>query len=492
MRTFVFTDDTSNKFWNIEVVGTYYQVKFGKVGSNGQTQRKTFASNSEAQAAADKLIKEKLKKGYTETTTAALTPVAVSAERKALEAALRAHPDEVAAHSAYADLLVEEGDPRGALIQAQLALEDPARSRDERAELAKREAELLKEHASEWMGDVGRYLVGDWSGGESPYGYEFARGWPDTVRVHPLHKPLFEALARSPEIRMLRRLDVVYDMRLHFDRFDPFVEKLNATLAEDEQMDEEDWYFTDPHEILPALNTSPYLTNLRVLKYGYSDDHPRGPSHSTMISAFHSDPAQLLDLLKVCPRLEELYLNADMDRVEEIFASELLGNLRVFQYYYGTGRYNDPSDPYPLSALTENTALKHVHTLRFHPGRDAAVGLGEFTALLNSPNLPALQHLQVHMADFGDEGADAVVASGILKRLKTLDLGYGNLTDAGAHTLAACPDLRNLKSLNVSHNGLTLAGLAPLRQTGVTIIADDQHAPDGDAARDYRYSVDWE
>ena len=67
MRTFQFSVAASHKFWNIDVTGNYYTVKFGKVGSTGQTQRKTFATAAEAQADADRLIKEKLKKGYVET-----------------------------------------------------------------------------------------------------------------------------------------------------------------------------------------------------------------------------------------------------------------------------------------------------------------------------------------------------------------------------------------------------------------------------------------
>ena len=41
-------------------------------------------------------------------------------------------------------------------------------------------------------------------------------------------------------------------------------------------------------------------------------------------------------MLKKCPRLEELYLNAELRPIDEVFSSALLGNLRVMQYYYGT------------------------------------------------------------------------------------------------------------------------------------------------------------
>src|SRR5581483_12257097 len=48
--------------------------------------------------------------------------------RQAMEQSLAANPDDLATHMAYADHLVELGDPRGEFIQVQLALEDPRRS----------------------------------------------------------------------------------------------------------------------------------------------------------------------------------------------------------------------------------------------------------------------------------------------------------------------------------------------------------------------------
>ncbi|MBN9122084.1 MAG: WGR domain-containing protein [Planctomycetes bacterium] len=501
MRTFVFTEAKSNKFWNIELSGKTFTVTFGRVGTNGQSQMKGFADAATAKKEHDKLVAEKLKKGYVETTASTPAPAKPakpepSTEQKALEAALVAHPDEATAHAVYGDYLVEAGDPRGELVQVQLALEDETRPKADRDALRKREKALLKKHAGEWMGEAGRFLVGEWSGKDKPYHGAFARGWLDTVRTLPVPEMLIEAVAKSPEARMLRRLEVIYDMRYHPFDFDQFIEKLNGVLTEDEQLDEEGFYMSDPGTLLPPLAGSPYLTNLRVLKYGFSDDHPRGPSHSTMVSPFGSKAAELLDVLKNCPRLEELYLNTDLRPIDTVFSSKLLGNLRVFQYYYGTNYsdYRSRANPYPLSVLAQNKALKNLATLRLHPGRETTIDIDEFDALVRSKNLPALAHLQVHMTTFGDEGADRLVSSGILKRLKTLDIGYGNMTDDGARVLAACPDLKNLEVLDVSKNALTRAGISALKGAGVRIVADDQHSNDegDDTYNEYLYSVDWE
>jgi uncharacterized protein (TIGR02996 family) len=71
MRTFEFSDGASNKFWNITLNGNSFTVTFGKLGTKGQTQVKDFADDASAKKEHDKLVAEKLKKGYSETTVAA-------------------------------------------------------------------------------------------------------------------------------------------------------------------------------------------------------------------------------------------------------------------------------------------------------------------------------------------------------------------------------------------------------------------------------------
>src|SRR5690349_8941601 len=99
MRTFEYRDGRSNKFWSIDLQGASFTVTFGKIGSKGQTQIKTFADAATARAAHDKLVREKLAKGYVEKTAAAPAPPARSM-REALEQALQEHPDDLAAHHA--------------------------------------------------------------------------------------------------------------------------------------------------------------------------------------------------------------------------------------------------------------------------------------------------------------------------------------------------------------------------------------------------------
>lgn len=66
MRRFELSDGVSNKFWEVEQVGCEVQVRYGKIGTAGQSQSKSHADESAATLALDKLIKEKTGKGYAE------------------------------------------------------------------------------------------------------------------------------------------------------------------------------------------------------------------------------------------------------------------------------------------------------------------------------------------------------------------------------------------------------------------------------------------
>ena len=83
-RVFVFQDFKSQKFWSIDVVGTDVTVNYGKLGTDGQTQVKNYATTEEAEKAAGKLIAEKTKKGYVETAEETAREMKVEADRKSV------------------------------------------------------------------------------------------------------------------------------------------------------------------------------------------------------------------------------------------------------------------------------------------------------------------------------------------------------------------------------------------------------------------------
>ncbi len=76
MRRFEFVEGTSKKFWEIESAGKNVTVRFGRIGTDGQTQIKAQVSEAAALSAIEKLIREKTGKGYTEVTSGASAKVA--------------------------------------------------------------------------------------------------------------------------------------------------------------------------------------------------------------------------------------------------------------------------------------------------------------------------------------------------------------------------------------------------------------------------------
>jgi DNA ligase-1 len=65
-RRFELVEGSSSKFWEVAQDGCAVTVRFGRIGSNGQTQTKELASEELAQRHADGLIEQKVAKGYRE------------------------------------------------------------------------------------------------------------------------------------------------------------------------------------------------------------------------------------------------------------------------------------------------------------------------------------------------------------------------------------------------------------------------------------------
>ena len=81
-RLFEFVDDSSSKFWEVTLNGTEFTVRFGKIGTAGQSKTKNAGSPEKAKSEAEKLIREKTGKGYKEVGGAAPTPAVGSAKEK--------------------------------------------------------------------------------------------------------------------------------------------------------------------------------------------------------------------------------------------------------------------------------------------------------------------------------------------------------------------------------------------------------------------------
>jgi uncharacterized protein (TIGR02996 family) len=406
--------------------------------------------------------------------------------RSALEDAIASDFEDRAAHAAYADLLQEQGDPRGELIQVQLALEDASLSRSQRASLRGREKRLLDAHQREWLGPLAEYLLD----GRSPAswdddpcgGYSFLihRGWLHAVEVPGLSVTMARLLRDLSFARMLSRLVIGRGEEDCSGDYDPGPDV-------PPRLD----------NVAPlALVGAPFLSTLRYFQYG--PDAPDetyevryqvpGCPHDPYSFPYPADGEHVVAIVEKMTRLEELHLLAHNVAEEQIFALRTLTNLRVLRLYHG--------HPAPLSALADNPTFANLTHLLLHPHASwegSSLPLEDVRALVRSPHLTKLRHLQLRLSDMGDAGIRAIVESGILERLDVLDLRHGCVTDAGAMLLALRPDVRHLKLLDLQRNRLTSVSI-DLMPLGPDVRVDHQHQPDesGEHNDDYLLEGDVE
>jgi uncharacterized protein (TIGR02996 family) len=468
MRTFVLKSGTTSRFWNIQL-GSYPSILVctGQDGP-GKITDHVFDSQAEARKEHDRLIAEKLAKGFVETTNEPWHGGFVSPLRTSLEETLAEGPDDLATHKAYADHLNELGDPRGEFIQVQLALEDESLATARRKELAKRESALLKQHQRTWLGPMASYWIDKIDGpsnegytSEAPHKLTWRRGWIDSLWLEDGGTEACEAaVARAPLLRLLRDFRILY---VH-----------------------DGWTYGP--SLLPKAKC---FNNVRYFQIGEDASQ-----------CFFRGQIGPDDFLKRMPRLEEFHCFDGSD------ARWILANLTYLKFPPGLARLSvhHGRGVYPLETLLKKKNLANLTYLSCWPksqvnerpdepnedGGYAYISRRSAAALFRSKKLPKLQHLRLRNSDVGDEGVRILIASGLLKRLKTLDLMGGCVTDAGAQLLAECPDLLHLEALNLTGNLIGPTGLAALRRTKVNLTADGQLRPDALDSGEYLYTGDCE
>ncbi len=304
-----------------------------------------------------------------------------------------------------------------------------------------REAELLAAHEREWLGELADHLPGD---GDEPNEHWWARGFVSELRTPRLTRELARALAVAPAARLLRTL-----------RIEEAASVSEPTYTE--------------------LIGGTCLGNLRVLEVGKA----MAPSDDPYTDGSGYTP-ELERLVECMPRVEELQLLCDGYDARALFALPNLERLQVLRIVGLAPPPGLPEETLPLDALARNAALGNLTHLLVHPASTAGlpfVPLARVAELVNSRHLTSLTHLQLRLSDMGDDGAHAIVGSGVLKRLGWLDLRNGTMTDYAARAFAVCAAAKGLRRLDLSRNAITHAGLNLLKRAGVNAVANNVPSP---------------
>jgi uncharacterized protein (TIGR02996 family) len=403
--------------------------------------------------------------------------------RDALERAVLDDPEDVSAHMAYADYLAEQGDPRGELIQVQLALEDDGHPC--REELRRREAELLDAHLRGWLGELAPFLidgVGPWSDagllrpeqGEPPRPrFRLRRGWLDALEVPWLNAALARALRSAPAARGLHRLQIEFAGDREFDLHD---------------------YPSDM--VLGLLAGAAFFPQLRSCQFGKPEADEMDAACLPHGELYGGCSARgdygVLSLVEEMPRLEELRLFfVQSEDVTRLYDLPTFTHLRVLQIHH--------LQDYNLGQLALNPSVTRLERLllmphAIFPGGSSYLPRDEVIALLRSPCAVHLTHLQLRLSDLGDEGVAEIISTGLLGRLEVLDLRHGVVTDTGALALARAGRGR-LQRLDLQRNRLTQRGISALQALALPVLrVEHQQQPGagGEYDDDYLYDGDWE
>ena len=88
-RYFEFKDAKSHKFWEVSVSAKKVNIRYGKVGTDGQTSVKELGTPSEAKDHAEKQAAGKVKKGYKEAKAKVVKKTAKKTAKKAVKKAVK-------------------------------------------------------------------------------------------------------------------------------------------------------------------------------------------------------------------------------------------------------------------------------------------------------------------------------------------------------------------------------------------------------------------
>ncbi len=469
-----FSEGTSNKFWEIALAAndSSFTTTFGKIGATGQTTIKKFSSAAEAKKEHDKLVAEKLKKGYKPVGGKAAKAAPAKAEVKPakgkkaapvvedgtkldarnpeLEKAIVANPNDREAYAVYADWLMEQGDPRGELISLQLGNKDGQAKK------------LIEKHQDYFLGPLAAHQkVYDDNGNNSV----------SHLRTSAQEKE-WQKLADQA---FFWRHGFIHRVRLSHNSYSDsgFAGDLSKVLEQ---------VFAHP--------SGRFVVELAFMSDGDPND---------------DDLQDLIDVVakKAPPTIRKITLGDNIDQISWHHTGKLdklwkaVPNLRIFDIESGefsVGKLVAPklekarfvtggldASSAKSIATAQIPAIKH---LEVYFGTDEYGGTSTFKdikPLLERTDLPKLEYLGIKNAEFMDEVAAAIPRAKILKQLKTLDLSLGTMTDAGAEALAAHPDaFKHLDVLDLTRNYLTKKGIAAVKSLAKKVITAEQEQGDDD------------
>jgi uncharacterized protein (TIGR02996 family) len=472
-----FSEGSSNKFWEIELSGTSFTTSHGRIGTPGATLVKDWDDEDTAKKEYDKLVAQKVKKGYElvsgkpeKATPAgkvarakkADVPVVEAATAGAYNAALAkqidADPSDAGAWAVYADWLQGEGDPRGELATVQERL----RAKPKDKALASAEKALLKQHAEAIVGDLAVYLT-----------RSEKKDIPGVLAKQPLEPEFRSVDGSNVPVRVIWRGGFFEEVFVG-DPGEDWIPYRGKGGDDDEDGDGDGIASIDVAELLGKVLDQPAARFLTSLRLGMPNAWDDG-------STDFSDVFKVLAKHDATKRLRSLYIGdiaseeSECSWIDPGNPSKLypaLAKLRTLTIRGGSGLELGKIALPELRELRivtgglDKSNLKAIcaakwpklETLELWIGTSrygGDVALKDLAPLLGGKPFPKLKHLGLRNCEFADELAAALPAAAIVEQLETLDLSKGTMGEAGVSALAEHADaFAHLKRLDLSDNFL--------------------------------------
>jgi uncharacterized protein (TIGR02996 family) len=382
-------------------------------------------------------------------------------DRDALLAAVLAAADDDAPRLVFADWLDERGDSRGEFVRVQCALARLPADDPRRAELERREHDLLTAHQAAWAEPL-RGLASDWT---------YRRGFIESVAVDasafvargaelfrrgPVRRVRFldagrciARLVESPLLARVREIDLCGNFLGNGGV---------AQLARARDLDGLEVLhlgFNDlTDQALKALAAMPQLARLREL---YLDDNRQlgTPGLRALADSPHLGELRLLDLGGNNLIETALKVLVNGESLEKLDALVLTGN------QIGDGG---------AEALARAPLLQRMlaRAPRLNLARNNIGPVGA-RALAESPAVATLEELDLDINAIGDTGLAALAQSPHLNRLRRLSIRENRVGDAGVVALARSRLAETLEAIDLTGNFVTTESIRALDEAVIAL-----------------------
>ncbi|MEO8699789.1 MAG: WGR domain-containing protein [Kofleriaceae bacterium] len=405
MPRYEYSEGTSNKFWEIELSGTSYTSKWGKIGGSTSMSTKSYGDAAAAKKELDKLVAEKLKKGYTLVGGAAkkqagkpakpVKPVkpAGPARNAELEKAIRANPEDPDAYLVYADWMQANGEIRGELA----VLQHAGKTKEAKA--------MLRKYADWFLGD-------------------FAK----------------KAKALPSDLELEWYCGFIKKATIGWPSFEHGMDYDDETAGE--QLDEDESWYERCQRLVGEFLKLPSAQFIQELELG-----PMPGDEECSLGCF----ARAIDEVKpVTLRKLTIANTGEWDISSTSTAmpdSKSIKNLRELRIGGGTpsiGKIDLPelrsfsveTGGLGKKALAEIAAAKWPKLERLEiwtgdPSYGSTCTAKQLAPIFAATGLKHLKHLMLKNCAFADAAVKLLVNSKLLRQLETLDLSMGNLSDKG-------------------------------------------------------------